>query len=116
GVHVPLIMHWPARITTETTGSSNLRDQFHHVNDIVPTIYEALGVTAPATYRGYEQTPMTGTSMLSTFDDPDAPTKKGVQYFEMMGHRAVYVDGWKAVTRHQAGTPFDDDQWELYHY
>ena len=117
GVHVPLIMHWPARITSDArTGTGNLRDQFHHVNDIVPTIYEALGVTAPATYRGYEQMPITGTSMLSTFDAPDAPTEKGVQYFEMMGHRAIYTDGWKAVTRHQAGTPFDDDQWELYHY
>src|SRR3954452_14700121 len=60
--------------------------------------------------------PITGTSMLSTFDHADAPTAKTVQYFEMMGHRAIWVNGWKAVTRHQAGTPFDDDQWELYHY
>jgi arylsulfatase len=59
--------------------------------------------------------PITGTSMLSTFADPDAPSQKRVQYFEMMGHRAIYDDGWKAVTRHQAGVAFDDDTWELYH-
>ena len=77
-MHVPLIMHWPARISSRgtgtgtETGTENLRDQFHHVNDIVPTIYEALGVAAPATYRGREQMPITGTSMLSTFDAPNA--------------------------------------------
>jgi arylsulfatase len=54
--------------------------------------------------------------MRYTFDDPDAPTTKRAQYYEMFGHRAIVADGWKAVTRHQAGTPFDDDRWELYHY
>ncbi|MCU1351953.1 MAG: arylsulfatase family protein [Acidimicrobiales bacterium] len=110
GVHVPLIVHWPKVIA-----EAGLRDQFHHVNDIVPTIYEALGVTPPEVYRGYEQMPVTGTSLAYTFDAPDAPTRKGAQYFEMMGHRAIISDGWKAVTRHQPGVPFDDDTWELYH-
>ncbi|MFN8019266.1 MAG: arylsulfatase [Acidimicrobiales bacterium] len=110
GVHVPLIAHWPARLGTE----GGLRDQFHHVNDVVPTIYELLGVTAPDTYRGREQMPITGTSMAYAFDDPEAPSPKRVQYFEMMGHRGLYEDGWKAVTRHQSGTPFEDDDWELY--
>ncbi len=111
GVHVPLIVHWPDRITD----AGGLRDQFHHVNDVVPTIYEALGVEPPATYRGYEQIPVTGVSMRYTFDDADEPSHKPVQYYEMMGHRAIYADGWKAVTRHRAGVPFDDDDWELYH-
>ena len=111
GVHVPLIVHWPARIAD----GAAVRDQFHHVNDIAPTIFEALGVTPPSVYRGYEQMPVTGTSMLYTFDAADAPTRKNVQYFEMMGHRAIYADGWKAVTRHQPGVSFDDDNWELYH-
>ncbi|MCU1498602.1 MAG: arylsulfatase family protein [Acidimicrobiales bacterium] len=111
GVHVPLIAHWPGAIADP----GGLRDQFHHINDIVPTIYEALGVTAPETYRGLEQMPITGTSMAYTFCTPTAVTRKGVQYFEMMGHRAIYADGWKAVTRHQHGVPFDDDTWELYH-
>ena len=52
--------------------------------------------------------------MSYTFERPDAPSTKRVQYYEMMGHRALYADGWKAVTRHQAGTPFEEDDWELY--
>ncbi|MCU1357538.1 MAG: arylsulfatase family protein [Acidimicrobiales bacterium] len=111
GVHVPLIVHWPAAIPD----GGELRHQFHHVNDVVPTIYEAAGVTPPEVYRGLEQLPVTGTPMNYSFGDPDAPDRKTVQYFEMMGHRAIYADGWKAVTRHQSGTPFEDDDWELYH-
>lgn len=111
GVHVPLVVHWPVGITDR----GGLRDQFHHVNDVVPTIYDVLGITPPTTYRGVDQVPVTGTSMRYTFEAHDAPTRKGAQYFEMMGHRAITVDGWKAVTRHQPGTSFDDDVWELYH-
>jgi arylsulfatase A-like enzyme len=111
GVHVPLIMHWPARITDK----GGLRDQFHHVNDIAPTIYELLSVTPPSTFRGLEQMPVTGTSMAYTFDAPKAPSNKKIQYFEMHGHRGLYADGWKAVTKHTPGVSFDDDDWELYH-
>lgn len=111
GVHVPLIVHWPAVIDD----AGGRRDQFHHVTDITPTIFDVLGVTPPERHRGVEQMPVTGTSLRYTFAAADEPTRKGVQYFEMMGHRAVVADGWKAVTRHQAGTPFDDDRWELYH-
>ena len=113
GVHVPLVVHWPKGIEASTRGS--LRDQFHHVNDLAPTVYELLGVTAPAEFRGVPQMPVTGTSMRYTLDDPTAPSRKSVQYFEMMGHRALYLDGWKAVTRHTPGVAFDDDTWELYH-
>jgi arylsulfatase len=111
GVHVPLIVHWPAQVAD----AGGLRDQFHHENDVVPTIYDVLGVTPPDVYRGREQLPITGTSMAYALADAEAPTRKGVQYFEMMGHRGICVDGWKAVTRHQSGTSFDDDAWELYH-
>ncbi len=111
GVHVPLIAHWPRRIGDRGA----IRDQFHHVNDLVPTIYETLGITAPKVYRGFAQLPTSGISLGYTFDAPDAPSEKHLQYFEMMGHRGIYADGWKAVTRHRAGTPFDDDVWELYH-
>ncbi|MHB8497698.1 MAG: arylsulfatase [Acidimicrobiales bacterium] len=110
GVHVPLIVHWPTRIA-----GGGLRDQFHHVNDVVPTIYEVLGIEPPAVFHGLEQLPITGVSLAYSFDDPAAPSRKGVQYYEMMGHRAIYRDGWKAVTRHVTGVPFDDDSWELYH-
>jgi len=111
GIHVPLIIRWPQHIAD----AGGVRDQFHHVNDIVPTIYEALGVTPPETYRGLEQMPVSGTPMNYTFDDPAASTRKKVQYYEMVGHRAIVHDGWKAVTRHTPGTSFDDDTWELYH-
>ena len=111
GVHVPLIVHWPDRIGA----AGQVRDQFHHVNDLAPTVYEALGIEPPAVYRGFEQMPVSGTSMAYTFDAPGAPTTKGAQYYEMFGHRAIIWDGWKAVTRHVKGVPFDDDVWELYH-
>jgi arylsulfatase A-like enzyme len=111
GVHVPLIVHWPGRITE----GGAMRHQFHHVSDLVPTIYEILGVEAPSTYRGVDQIPVSGTSLYYSFDSPDEPSHKHVQYFEMMGHRGIYADGWKAVTRHQPGVSFEDDDWELYH-
>ena len=115
GVHVPLIVHWPDGLDPSVAGT--LRDQFHHVNDIVPTIYEVLGVNPPDVFRGREQMPITGTSMAYTLtpDGAVTPSHKTVQYFEMMGHRALYLDGWKAVTRHTPGVSFDDDDWELYH-
>lgn len=113
GVHVPLVVHWADGIDESLRGG--LRDQFHHVNDIAPTIYEITGVTPPTVYRGIDQLPVTGTSMRYSLTNPNAPTRKQVQYYEMMGHRAICADGWKAVTRHQPGTSFDDDRWELYH-
>ena len=93
------------------------RDQFHYVTDIAPTIYEICGVTPPETHHGFDQMPVVGTSMRYLFGAGAAaePSRKTVQYFEMMGHRAIHADGWKAVTRHQAGTPFDEDRWEMYH-
>ncbi|MBU3688103.1 MAG: sulfatase [Acidimicrobiales bacterium mtb01] len=111
GIHVPCIVRWPKGLAAR----GEVRDQFHHVNDIVPTIYEVLGVTPPDVYRGHEQMPVSGTSMTYTFGAADAPSRKKVQYYEMHGHRAIYHDGWKAVTRHQPGTPYDADTWELYH-
>ena len=111
GVHVPCVVHWPNGI--EDRGG--IRTQFHHVIDVAPTIYEVLGIDAPTVHRGVEQQPVAGTSMRYSFDDPSAPTRHRVQYFEMLGHRAIVRDGWKAVTRHVPGTSFDDDVWELYH-
>jgi arylsulfatase A-like enzyme len=112
GVHVPCIVHWPARISD----AGGIRPQFHYVTDIAATVYDALGITAPEVYKGLEQFPLSGTSMAYSFDPEAAlaPTKHRVQYFEMVGHRAIYADGWKAVTRHTHGLSFDDDQWELY--
>ena len=125
GVHVPLVVHWPAGLAdgsgtgSSGTGSSGtaggVRRQFHHVNDIAVTIYDLINVQPPAVRRGLEQIPISGTSLAYTFHDASAPTRKEIQYFEMGGHRGLWCDGWKAVTRHEAGVPFDDDAWELYH-
>ncbi len=111
GVHVPLIVHWPAGIAD----AGGIRTQFHHVDDVAATIYETLDVDPPTVFRGLEQIPLTGTSFAYSFDDADQPTRKKVQYFEMVGHRGIWHDGWKAVTRHEAGTDFEADVWELYH-
>ena len=110
GVRVPLIVHWPDRLTEPGT-----RHQFHHVSDIVPTVLELLGVEAPRQYRGIDQIPVHGTPLAYTFDHPEEPSRKPVQYFEMDGHRGIWMDGWKAVTRHVRDTPYGDDEWELYH-
>lgn len=110
GVHVPLIAHWPRGIAAR----GEIRHQFHYVTDIAPTVFEAAGIALPDQYLGFEQIPLAGSSLAYAFDDVDAEPRRTTQYFEMVGHRAMYHQGWKAVTRHQPGTSFDDDVWELY--
>ncbi len=111
GVRVPLIAHWPDGISDRGA----LRHQFHHVSDVLPTVLETLGVEPPTKRAGQEQIPIAGTSFAYAFDDPDADTTKEAQYFEMFGHRGIWVDGWKAVTWHRFRTEWSDDEWELYH-
>jgi arylsulfatase len=111
GVRDPLVVHWPARIGD----GGALRPQFCHAVDVAPTILEAAGVEAPTHVRGEAQLPMHGASLVPTFGDGSAPPPRSVQYFEQMGHRGLWADGWKAVTYHQPGRPFDDDEWALYH-
>ncbi len=117
GVRDPLIVRWPARIADPGA----IRRQYHHVTDVVPTILEALGIEAPEVVNGEPQLPIEGTSFQYTFSEPDAPTRRGPQYYEMFGNRAIWVDGWKAVACHQRDVhvvrpaPFDEDRWELYH-
>ena len=110
GVRVPLIVHWPARIT-----EPGIRHQFHHVSDVMPTVLDLLDVAAPETYRGIDQMPVTGTGFAYTFERPDEDSRKPVQYFECDGHRGIWADGWKAVTRHTLHEPFNEAEWELYH-
>jgi len=116
GVHVPMIMHWPEGVDPAQAGS--LRHQFVNVSDIVPTLYELLAITAPDTHKGYQQIPVTGSSFASVLNAADAPSTNQLQYFEQFGSRALVAQQegitWKAVTRHVKGTPFEDDQWELY--
>ena len=118
GVRDPLIVSWPAGIDPACRGQ--IRTQFHHVIDIAPTVLEVLGVEAEPLVKGIEQQPIEGISMAYTFEPAAAdakavPTKKTSQYFEMLGHRAIWADGWKAVTFHERNDTLDDDVWELYH-
>jgi len=119
GQHDHLVVHWPNGIQAK----GEIRNQYHHISDIAPTILEVAGVEVPATYHGVKQQPMDGVSMRYSFDDPGAPNRKHRQYYEMFGNRAIWADGWKAVTLHanrmpwetNVVLPFDQDEWELYH-
>jgi arylsulfatase len=128
GVTDPLIVHWPKGIKAK----GEIRTQYAHAIDLVPTVLEALGVTAPASIRGVTQSPIEGVSFAHTFDAADAPSKRTTQYFEMFAHRSLYHDGWRAVCpwpghSFSEGKPFgtplaaedlqrlDGGGWELYH-
>jgi arylsulfatase A-like enzyme len=110
------IVHWPNGIDDEGA----IRSQFHHVIDIAPTILEAAGLPAPMSVNGIQQAPLEGVSMLAMLSDAAAPENHELQYFEMMGNRGIYHQGWTAVTKHRtpwkadAPPPFDADVWELY--
>jgi arylsulfatase len=114
-----LVVHWPNGIKAK----GEVRSQYHHISDIAPTIMEAAGIEVPDEYHGVKQQPMDGTSLIYSFDQADAPNRKQRQYYEMFGNRAIWVDGWKAVTLHanrmpwdvNVVLPFDQDEWELYH-
>jgi arylsulfatase A-like enzyme len=112
------IVHWPNGIAEQ----GGLRTQFTHCIDVAPTILEAAGLPEPTMVNGVLQSPMEGTSMLYSFNEPDEPERHDLQYFEMFGNRGLYYKGWSAVTKHRTpwvmvgGTlaAFDDDVWELY--
>jgi arylsulfatase A-like enzyme len=118
GTKDPCIVHWPMGIHSR----GEIRDQFHHAIDVVPTILEAIGVDPPAEIAGYTQRPIEGISMLYSFNDASVPTRKRSQYFEMLGNRGIWSGGWKAVTYHgrlpwenKSRWSFEQDKWELYH-
>jgi len=94
GTRNPMAVSWPKRIKPDKTP----RSQFHHVNDIVPTIYEILGIEAPKVVDGFKQDPIDGTSMVYTLADAKAPGRKSTQYFDNNGSRGIYHDGWYACT------------------
>jgi len=115
GTADPLVITWPKGIKAR----GEVRNQYHHAVDIVPTILEICGLEMPKVYKGVEQYPLSGVSMKYSFDaTPDAPTQKHVQYYSMLGTRAIWKDGWKAVAVHAPLTDkgnFDKDVWQLYH-
>lgn len=112
GVHDPMIIYYPAGIKDK----GGIRNQFTHAIDIVPTVLDVAGICAPSVYNGISQKPIEGTSMVYTFNDSTAPNRKDVQYFEMLGSRGIWYNGWKAVTYHptDSGWDFENDTWELY--
>ena len=121
GTRNPMAISWPKRIKPDKTP----RSQFHHVNDVVPTIYEILGIKPPTLVDGFKQDPIDGVSMVYTFADARTPTRKRTQYFDNNGSRGIYHDGWFACTFGPL-TPWltvspglatwdsDKDVWELY--
>ncbi len=111
------IVHWPNGFTAR----GELRDQFHHVIDIAPTVLEAAGIPHPLFVHGIQQRPIEGVSMVYTFDDALAAERHETQYFELGCNRGIYHKGWTAVTKHatpwisqSSNTALDDDVWELY--
>lgn len=119
GTRNGLVIAWPDRIKDK----GGIRSQFCHVIDIVPTVYEAVGIPHPEELDGIKQSPIEGTSLVYTFAMADAKEQHTTQYFEMCGNRAIYKDGWMACTT-PARLPWmtvgvepnpDDFKWELYH-
>ncbi len=111
GVRDPLVIHWPEGIADR----GGLRRQFCHVVDIAPTILDITGATVPEQFNGVPQIRVHGASIRATFADAAAPAPRALQYFEQMGHRGIWSDGWKATTYHEAGRDFDDAEWGLFH-
>jgi len=111
-----MIVHWPAGIAAK----GEIRQQWHHVIDVLPTLLETAGVPQPTTLNGIPQSPIEGVSFASTLHDGGAPERHTTQYFEMFGNRGVYHDGWVAATRHSIPwvmaplPPLTQDVWELY--
>src|SRR2546422_2231182 len=110
GVRDPLIVHWPSGIQN----GGAIRTAFCHAIDIMPTVLDVTGIGLPAEFQGIQQIPLHGESLAPGWDNSAVQTRSGPQYFEQLGHRGLWQDGWKAVTYHLKGTAFEKDQWALY--
>jgi arylsulfatase len=110
GVKVPLIISYPQKIKDK----GGIRNQYHHVIDINATVLDICNIGQPETLKGVKQETKPGVSMSYTFDDPDAPRQRHAQYYEMVGNRGIWADGWKAITNHVESDSFEEDKWELY--
>jgi arylsulfatase A-like enzyme len=114
GTSDPCIISWPAGIKSK----GEIRHQYHHAIDLVPTVLDVLGIESPHAIKGHVQSPIDGVSMRSSFDHPRVPSTRSTQFYAMLGSRAIWHDGWKAVTNHptlSGWSNFNDDEWELYH-
>jgi arylsulfatase len=114
GTSDPCILSWPSVLGH----GGEIRHQYHHAIDIVPTILDCLGVDPPGTIKGHTQSHFDGVSMRYALEDPSAASARPTQFFSMLGSRAIWHQGWKAVTTHptiSGWSHFNDDTWELYH-
>jgi arylsulfatase A-like enzyme len=114
GTADPCIFSWPKGIKAR----GEIRHQYHHAIDIVPTILDVLDVKSPDAVKGHAQTPFDGVSMRYSFDDAKAKRVRRTQFYSMLGSRGIWHDGWKAVTTHIVCAGWGDygnDTWELYH-
>ena len=114
GTADPCIISWPAA----TAGNGEIRHQYHHAIDIMPTILDTLGVAPPATIKGHTQSRIDGVSMRYSAEMASAPSARKTQFYSMLGSRGIWHDGWKAITTHptlSGWSNFNDDTWELYH-
>jgi arylsulfatase A-like enzyme len=114
GTTDPCIISWPQGLDAH----GEIREQYHHAIDLVPTILDALGVEPPETIAGHPQSHFDGVSMRYSFDSAPLPSARETQFYSMLGSRSVWHDGWQAVTTHptiSGWDAFDKDTWELYH-
>ena len=114
GTADPCIISWP----WSAAGRGEIRHQYHHAIDIVPTILDTLGVEAPRVIKGHVQSRFDGVSMRYSVEMESAPSARRTQFYSMLGSRGIWHDGWKAVTTHPTLSGwghFNDDTWELYH-
>lgn len=111
GIRDPLVISWPTGIAAR----GELRGQFCHASDLVPTLLDIVGVRPPDSIGGVAQMPIEGTSFAASLGNRGAPARIAPQYFEMFGHRGLWRDGWKAVSFHPPGAAFEQDKWELFH-
>ena len=107
----PLIAHWPRRIRD----AGVIRSHYVHIIDVYPTLLELAGLPVPQRVNGIDQKPLEGFSFATSFFDATADSGRRVQYYEMLGSRAIWQEGWTAVTWHKPGTDWNSDKWELYH-
>jgi arylsulfatase len=111
GIRAPLIVKWPGVIPADNA----IRPQFYHVIDVMPTLLKNLGIAMPAVIAGVSQQPVHGMDMSPSFTNDSPALRRQQQYFELLGDRAIWEDGWKAVCRHTKGVDPDSEAWELYH-
>ncbi len=111
GHQVPFIVHWPDGLGAR----GEIRRQYQHITDLLPTLAEMTGIEVPTAKNGVQLPTPAGESFVGSLTDPAVDSTHPEQYYEMIGNRGFYRDGWSAVTLRRPRTPFSEEQWELHH-